>query len=98
MRLSNEEKIRQSYENDMKKIIPYGIQTDEQGRYLVMLDESIGYSRAYFADKTGARVRICATTFHRWLEEGKAVAVAEEIFPRRTKKCPYLYRKGGSYL
>ena len=98
MRLKNGERVQQRYANDMRKIIPYGIQTDEQGRYLVTLNESNGLSKAYFADKTGARVRICTTTYHRWIEEGKAVAVSDEALPRRNKKQPYLYRKGDSYL
>ncbi len=98
MRLKKGEKLQQRYENDMRKIIPYGIQTDEQGRYLVTLDETNGLSKAYFADKTGARVRICTTTFHRWLEEGKAVEVSDKELPRRNKKKPYIYGKGDRYL
>lgn len=93
MRLKNGEKVQQRYENDMRKIIPYGIQTDEQGRYLVTYNETNGLSKAYFADKTGARVRICTTTFQRWLEEGKAVEVSDEELPRRNKKQPYLFGK-----
>lgn len=76
-------KVQKNYEKDMKKLIPYGIQTDEQGRYLVTFDESNGRPKAYFADKTGARVRICTTTLKRWLEEGKAVEVSDEDLPRR---------------
>ena len=93
MRLKNGEKAQVRYENDMKKIIPYGIQTDEQGRYLVTYNETNGLSKAYFADKTGARVRICTTTFQRWLEEGKAVEVSDEELPLRNKKQPYLFGK-----
>ena len=98
MRLKKGEKLQQRYENDMRKIIPYGIQTDEQGRYLVTLDETNGLSKAYFADKTGARVRICTATFHRWIEEGKAVEVSDKELPRRNKKKPYIYGKGDRYL
>lgn len=93
MRLKNGEKAQVRYENDMKKIIPYGIQTDAQGRYLVTHNETNGLSKAYFADKTGARVRICTTTFQRWLEEGKAVEVSDDELPRRNKKQPYLFGK-----
>jgi len=83
-----EEKIQENYERDMKKILPYGIKTDEQGRYLVCLDESNNLSKAYFADKTGARIRICTATFHRWIAEGKAVEVRDEDLPRVKKKKP----------
>ena len=86
MRLKKGERAQQRYENDMKKLVPYGIQTDEQGRYLVYFDNTGKLPQAYFADKTGARIRICASTFQRWLEEGKAVEVAEEDLPRRKKK------------
>ena len=81
-----EEKIQENYERDMKKILPYGIKTDAQGRYLVCLDESNNLSKAYFADKTGARVRIATSTFHRWIEEGKAVEVRDDELPRIRKK------------
>ena len=87
-----EEKIQENYEKDMKKLIPYGVKVDEQGRYLVCLDNSNNLTKAYFCDKTGARVRIFATTFHRWIEEGKAVEVSDEELPRRKKKQPYEYK------
>ena len=83
-----EEKIQENYERDMKKILPYGIKTDAQGRYLVCLDDSNNLSKAYFADKTGARVRINTSTFYRWIEEGKAVEVRDEDLPRVRKKKP----------
>ena len=83
-----EEKIQENYERDMKKILPYGIRTDAQGRYLVCLDDSNNLSKAYFADKTGARVRINTSTFYRWIEEGKAVEVRDEDLPRVRKKKP----------
>ena len=83
-----EEKIQENYERDMKKILPYGIRTDAQGRYLVCLDDSNNLSKAYFADKTGARVRINTSTFYRWIEEGKAVEVSDEDLPRVRKKKP----------
>ena len=86
MRMSKQERLQQSYEKDMKKLLPYGVKTDEQGRYLVHLDNSNNMPKAYFADKTGARVRITANTFYRWLEEGKAVEVSDEELPRSKKK------------
>lgn len=83
---TKEEKAQLNYEKDMKKLIPYSVQTDEQGRYLVTIDETSKPAQAYFADKTGARVRIFTTTFHRWIEEGKAVEVSDEELPRRRQK------------
>ena len=86
MRKSQQKKIQENYEKDMKKLIPYGVKTDAQGRYLVCLDESNNLSKAYCADKTGARIRIFTSTFHRWIEEGKAVEVTDDALPRRKKK------------
>ena len=80
-----EEKIQENYERDMKKILPYGIRTDAQGRYLLYLDNT-NTSKAYFADKTGARKRIATSTFHRWIAEGKAVEVSDDELPRIRKK------------
>lgn len=88
MRKLSEEKIQENYERDMKKILPYGIRTDAQGRYLVCLDDSNNLPKAYFADKTGARVRIATSTFYRWIEEGKAVEVSDNELPRVKKKKP----------
>ena len=92
MRKTQEEKIQENYEKDMKKLLPYGVKVDEQGRYLVCIDKSNNFTKAYFSDKTGARVRIFSTTFYRWIEEGKAVEVPEEELPRRKKKRPYEYK------
>ena len=92
MRKTKAEKIQENYEKDMKKILPYGVKVDEQGRYLVCIDYSNNLTKAYFCDKTGARVRIFATTFHRWIEEGKAVEVPEEELPKRKKKRPHEYK------
>lgn len=86
MRRTRAEIIQQNYEKDMKKLLPYGVQVDTKGRYLVCLDESNNLSKAFCCDKTGARIRICTSTFHRWLAEGKAVEVSDEELPRRKKK------------
>ncbi len=86
MRKTKQDRIQENYEKDMRKLIPYGVKTDAQGRYLVCLDESNNLSKAYCADKTGARIRIFTSTFHRWLEEGKAVEVSDADLPRRRKK------------
>ena len=87
MRMTKEERIQQNYEKDMKKLHPYGIKTNADGKYMVYLDRTDGGTpKAYFADKTGARIRIFATTFYRWRDEGKAVKVSDEELPRRKKK------------
>ena len=89
MRMTKEERIQYNYDKDMKKLHPYGIKTNDEGKYMVYLEPSAeegGTPKAYFADKTGARIRIFATTFYRLRDEGKAVEVSDEELPRRKKK------------
>ena len=70
------------YEKDMLKIEKYGAACKD-GKFLVYIlyekyDRSDGM--AYFFDGRHKRRRIFTSTFYRWLDEDKAVRVAQDEF------------------
>lgn len=77
MKKKTPEQLQAEYEADMKKFADKGAALDDDGKYLlcILRENDPDGAMAYFFDKHYRRVRICASTFYRLLDENKATRV-----------------------
>lgn len=67
------------YDKDLLKFDRYGVQRNEDGKYLVYIFyEGEAGGLAYFIDREYRRRRLFTKTFYKLIEEGKAVRISPE--------------------